>query len=151
MLSVDFTGLGKWELVYSGTLQPDTGQKSIDPIVLPLLASNRFLAVGARSNSAKPNWIRAGYLTQVLEGVYINSGVIFPGTGDPRGTLDGETRLVRLNAVQLISFPDVAINYRVLFTPMTWIKNLSFYVWEFGGTEIKPLDLLTQINNKVNP
>jgi len=150
MFPVTLQGLGKWEIVYSGNLTPPRNEKSLEPVELPLLADNRFLVVGTRSINVKPSWIRAGYLTQVLGNINVNDLVIFPGTGDPVNTADSAVRLIRLNTTQLIIYPDLVSTYRLFFEPVQWIKDLTLVVWQFTGHEVKQLDLLTEINNKLN-
>jgi len=149
MLPVNLQGLGKWELVYLNNLIPPPTQKTIEEFELPLLAENRFLIVGTRCHSARSSWIKAGYLLQVLENINVNDNVIFPGSGSPSNTADSDFKLVKLNATQLIVFPDFSSTYRLWFKPVSWIKDLTLAIWQFTETEIKPLDLLTQINNKL--
>ena len=150
MFPVILQGLGKWELVYSGSFSLAEGAKSLEPIEIPLLADNRYLVVGARSTLAKPKWIRAGYLTQFLENINVDDNVVFPGTGNPGNTVDTDTKLIKLNVIQLVVFPDLATTYRLFFTPVTWLKNLNISIWQFTGEEIKQLDLLTNIQNQLN-
>lgn len=145
MFPVSLQGLGKWELVYSGSLSLAESAKSLEPIEIPLLADNRYLVVGARSTLAKPTWIRAGYLTQFLENINVDDNVIFPGTGNPANTIDTDTKVIKLNVIQLVIFPDLATTYRLFFAPVRWLKNLNLSIWQFTGEEIKQLDLLANI------
>lgn len=151
MFPVNLQGLGKWELVYSGNFSLAESAKSLEPIEIPLLADNRYLIVGARSTLAKPKWIRAGYLTQFLENINVDDNVIFPGTGNPGNTVDTDTKLIKLNVIQLVVFPDLSSShYRLFFTPVHWLKNLNLSIWQFTGEEIRQLDLLIEIQNKLN-
>ncbi|MEH1905828.1 MAG: hypothetical protein V7L04_31735 [Nostoc sp.] len=128
MFPVTLQGLGKWELVYSGTFSLSESAKSLEPREIPLLADNRYLVVGARSTLAKPTWIRAGYLTQFLENINVDDNVIFPGTGNPGNTVDTDTKIIKLNVIQLVIFPDLATTYRLFFTPVRWLKNLNLSI-----------------------
>jgi hypothetical protein len=150
MLPVDLQGLGKWELIYFGNLQRQQGQSSIEPLELPFLAENRYLTVGAGSTTARPTWIRAGYMIQFLENINVDNRVIFPGSGNPGNTADAGTRLIKLNQIQIVTFPKLANSYRLFFQPVRWLTQLNLAVWQFTGTEIDVLELITQINNKLD-
>lgn len=150
MFPVTLQGLGKWELVYFGSLSLAEDAKSLEPVEIPLLADNRYLIVGAKSSLAKPTWITAGYLTQFLENINVDDNVIFPGTGSPGNTVDIDTKRIKLNVIQLVIFPDLATTYRLFFAPVRWLKNLNLSIWQFTGDEINQLDLLTNIQAQLN-
>lgn len=148
MLPADLTGIGKWELIYSINI-PATPPFSINPIDIPVLASSRYLVVGASSTDAKPSWYTAGYLYQVLQNINIDDTVVLPDLHTSTNTADGAIRRIALNSIQLVVFPNIAETYGLFFSPVKWLRSLNLFLWQFTGTEINQLDLLTQINNKL--
>jgi hypothetical protein len=142
MLNANFTQLGSWELTYlqklvaSNTSDYKYGAPYIYPVELPYLTHCRIFLVAATSLKAKPNWYRAGWLYQQIDGVAVNDAVVFEGMNStPTTAVDAAQRLIPLNSMHLVIFPKLADAYRLRFTPVRWLKEVTLGIWEYRGTE----------------
>lgn len=152
MLNANFTQLGSWELMYLkklvGSNEGDYryGAPRIYPVELPWLTHSRIFLVGATSIKAKPNWYRAGYLAQQVDGVPVNDAVVFEGMqATPTTAIDASQRVIPLNSMQLVIFPRLADSYRLRFTPVHWLKEFTLGIWEYRGTESDSTEDLIQV------
>lgn len=145
MFPVRLQGSNNWELIYANRLQKLSSASFIDPINIASELTGRYLAVGTKSLSAKPTWFKAGYLSQYIDNVRLNDGFIFPGST----TVDLATRIIKLNQVQIVVLPNLTDSYSLFFQPVYWLTDLNVAVWQFTGTEVDELDLLTQISNNL--
>lgn len=151
MLNANFTQLGSWELMYLRKLVSGNsnnyqyGAPLIEPVELPYLTHCRIFLIGATSLKAKPSWYRAGWLTQQVDGVAVNDSVIFEGLqATPLTAIDAYQRLIPLNSMQLIIFPKLADAYRLRFTPVRWLSEVTLGIWEYRGSESDSTEDLIQ-------
>ncbi len=151
-LSFNPSELGSWELVYSARLtnqNPDqpVGVRIpyIDPVEVPLIPTSRIFLIGTFSREARPSWYRAGYLTQEIIGVSISDEVVFEGLpGTPSTAIDGNSRIIGLNRIQLVIFPKYSSNFRLRFDAVAWLKSLTLSIWEYRGEETDTTEELIQ-------
>jgi len=120
VLPVTLQGAGKWELLFTANLQSPDQRLPITGIEVPSLFTSRYLASGATSDTSPLTWIRAGYLTQFSEDISIDSRFVFPNQA-ASNTIDLTTKLVKLNAIQLLTFSELAPSYRLFFQPVIWL------------------------------
>lgn len=151
MLNVNLTQLGSWELTYFQKLVINNNEISLSPVELPYLTNARIFLIGATSLKAKPNWYRAGWLHQQIDGVAINDSVVFEGMGaTPTTAVDASQRLIPLNSLQLVIFPKLVDSYRLRFHPVRWLKELSLGVWEYrGNASDSTEDLIQSVRAKL--
>ena len=152
MLNVNLTQLGSWELTYLKKLVASNsedyryGAPYLAPLEVPYLTHCRIFLVAATSIKAKPSWYRAGYLAQQVDGVAVNDAVVFEGMqATPTTAIDASQRVVPLNSMQLVIFPKLADAYRLRFTPVRWLKEITLGIWEYRGTESDSTEDLIQV------
>ncbi len=86
----------------------------------------------------KPTWHRAGWVR------------FYDAYGQELGS-----RPVPLNQQTLMLCPLYTGRFRLFFTPVPWLPNLTVTVWEFGGSEAdiaesEYAELLRQVETRIN-
>ncbi|MBW4597470.1 MAG: hypothetical protein KME46_32385 [Brasilonema angustatum HA4187-MV1] len=151
MQLADYTRLGNWELTFYQRFVAQSGGEfrrstpAIDPIELPYLTDAHIFLIGVTSISANPSWYKAGWLLQQIDNVKIDDTIIFtnlPRT--PVTSVDGKQKLIPLNTIQLVTFPKLTDSYRLRFTPVRWLKDLTLGIWEYRGQETDTTEELIQ-------
>lgn len=155
-LVVDLTTVGAWELTYYQKHVGDTNNRRIkapliEPIELPYLTDKHIFLVGASSSKAKPSWLRAGYFYQQIDGIRVDDTLIFEGLGAvPSTEVDYSRRMIKLNAIELVTFPKITNDYRLRFEALPWIEEITLGVWEYVGTESDSTeDLINAVRSKL--
>lgn len=155
-LVVDLTTLGAWELTYYQKHVGDINNRRIkapliEPIELPYLTDKHIFLVGASSSKAKPSWLRAGYFYQQIDGIRVDDTLIFEGLGAvPSTEVDYSRRMIKLNAIELVTFPKITNDYRLRFEALPWIEEITLGVWEYVGTESDSTeDLINAVRSKL--
>jgi len=119
----DFNDLTKWNLVMDSTKNATiSGEKIIQPIGAfepSHLFTSPIIAVQVTSNTAKPNWYKAGYLHQAIP-VPFSLGLAL-----------GEFSFVALYTPVIIKFLRFPVNYQVSFEVARYFKDCTFKIWEF--------------------
>lgn len=148
----NLTQLGSWELMYLKKLVGSNagnyryGAPRIYPVELPWLTHSRIFLIGATSIKAKPSWYRAGYLHQQVDGVAINDSAVFEGMqATPTTAIDADQQVIPLNSLKLVIFPKLADAYRLRFTPVRWLNEVTLGIWEYKGTENDSTEDLIQV------
>ncbi|NES22074.1 MAG: hypothetical protein F6K41_24910 [Symploca sp. SIO3E6] len=139
-------GLGKWELVYSGSRNKGTGQRQIE-LELPVLLSAPLVLIGAVSFDAKAHWKRAGSIIQYAQNVQISDQRIFPDTGTPGHYADIIWQAVYLNQIKLFRMSQLVPEYRLWFQGKHWIDSINLDIWEYKGEYLpsQEMELLESI------
>lgn len=121
-----------WQLLRSGTVtaQPHPVKKwdtlPIEAIaVVPVLIASPIVAIHVTSSKVKPHWIMAGYLRQrIATGLVVGGGQNADYSDSFRVLLD------RLTVVKF----SLALDYELRFTPVRWLQDIEFTVWEYIGS-----------------
>jgi hypothetical protein len=155
-LNLDLTGFGVWELTYFQKFQGDAQNKRyrlplIEPVEIPYLTDKHLFLVAATYLKAPPNWQRAGYLYQQIDGIRIDDSVVFEGLGSNSSTaVDAQRQLLRLNTIQFVNFVKLTETYRLRFEALPWIPELTLGIWEYLGIESDTNeDLLNAVRAKL--
>ncbi|MBH8561640.1 hypothetical protein I8748_05510 [Nostoc sp. CENA67] len=155
-LQLDLTAVGAWELTYYQKLVGNPQNRRIrapliDPVELPYLTEQHIFVVAASWINAKPTWIRAGYFYQQIDGIKIDDTVVFEGLGQiPSTQVDSTRRLIKLNAIELVIFPQLTNSYRLRFEALPWIQEVTLGVWEYRGTQSDTTeDLINAVRSKL--
>lgn len=99
-----------------------SGEKIIQPIAAfepSHLFISPIIAVQVTSNTAKPNWYKAGYLHQAIP-VPFSLGLAL-----------GEFSFIALYTPVIIKFLRFPVNYQISFEVARYFKDCTFKVWEF--------------------
>jgi len=93
-----------------------------------VLFSSSIVAVCTQSYSAKSQWYRCGYLTRRVR---------LPGVGLGFGSdsTDSGDEIIPLNRCTLLQFPKDLPQYEIFFTPVPWLKDFNFALWEYTGEQ----------------
>ncbi|MEH2187179.1 MAG: hypothetical protein V7K64_13560 [Nostoc sp.] len=98
----------------------------ISAIEPDIVFTHNTIAIYATSNTAKPNWYKAGNLYQA-----------FPVPFGTAGAAQGESIGVVLNRYTIhrfTVFPDTGdTKYVISFAPQTYLKDIKLQVWEYTG------------------
>jgi hypothetical protein len=152
MLNINLTQLGSWELMYlrklvgSNSSTYQYGAPRIYPVEMPWLTHCRIFLIAATSIKAKPSWYRAGYLHQQIDGVAVNDSAVFQGIqATPTTAVDANQQVIPLNSMQLVIFPKLADSYRLRFTPVRWLEEVTLGIWEYRGSESDSTEDLIEV------
>lgn len=139
----DVQGPGKWELMYTDTkVSPDGRNRFrrreaplIEPFDVPVTFDSHVLAIGATSQAARPTWFNCANIIQLATGATVD---------DPGDWADGFTgsepiiisrHRLRLNqSLELFQFQPVSPELRIGISPMPWIPEFSYGIYQFNGT-----------------
>lgn len=137
--AADISSPGAWEIFYYQKLTGNPQNRRIkapiiDPVELPFTTDKHILLAGATSSKAKPTWLRAGYLYQQISGIHIDDTLIYEGLGQvPTTETDFNRRLIKLNSIELITYPRISNDYRLRFEAMPWIEEITLGIWIYTG------------------
>lgn len=124
-MNTDFSDASKWNLIMDSTKNATiSGEKIIQPIAAfepSHLFTSPIMAVQVSSNTAKPNWYKAGYLHQAVP-VPFSLGLAL-----------GEFSFITLYTPVIIKFLRFPTNYQVSFEVQKYFKDCNFKAWEFNG------------------
>ncbi|QKQ76458.1 hypothetical protein [Nostoc sp. TCL240-02] len=98
----------------------------IAPIEPDTVLTHNTIALYLTSESANPNWYKAGYLYQAF---FIPFGTA--------GAAQGEQIKVILNRYMIhrfTTFPDIENKYVLSYSPESYYKDVKLQVWEYVGT-----------------
>lgn len=131
------SGVNVWEQVYYQQHHGRAYNKKIkaplvEPFEIPILFDRHVLAISAFYAAAPPRWRTAGYLTQTIGNINLDSS---SNVGAASGAIDASSVRIGLNTTQLVVFPKLSSNdYYLWFDPVPWLPNLTFGVWQFVGS-----------------
>ncbi|WP_445628422.1 hypothetical protein [Nostoc sp. DSM 114167] len=106
----------------------DNGKpRPIEPIEPDVVLTHNTIAIYLTSNTANPNWYKAGYLYQA-----------FPVPFGTAGAAQGEQLRVILNRYiihRFTTFPSVGdTKYLLSYSPESYYRDVKLQVWEYIGT-----------------
>lgn len=137
-----------WQLRYNHEEVAPIGSQGSDATINPLSVSTLYpiVAVGVRSNTAKPKWWLGAYLDLAIF-TGIRGGTNFT----PLTTV--EQKKVALNRLNYFQFPILSGNpYWLLLSFPRWIKHVYLEVWEYTGeiTSDNPEISLLEVQSSIN-
>lgn len=141
-IRLDVQGPNKWELIYTDTKTAPNDRNRysrrtgplIEPFDVPVVFDSHVLAIGASSQAAKPTWFNCANLIQLAIGATIDD----PGTWADNFTgtepIIISRQTLRLNqSLELFQFQPVSNELRIGMSPMPWIPEFSYGIYQFNG------------------
>lgn len=127
-LPLDLANSSNWRLRLTREEVADIGKEGSNAIINPisLATSYHVIAIGCRSNMAKPNW---------WYGVNVSMRVFSSSLGASFAPLvEVQSRKIGLDRLTLIMHPLVyPLPYWLYLQPPRWIKHIYFEFWEYQG------------------
>jgi hypothetical protein len=91
----------------------------------PIVLHKSLLAVYANNPLAKPEWFRAGFLSQSIKLPLAVGGNL---------TSYGASRRIVLGRTQIVPFLDIGVpDFAITFLCHHWHRQISLVVWEYQG------------------
>ncbi len=141
---MDFGNNLNWDLVlkksYFAQITPNEVRGYLPIPSITVIVDKPILVIGAKSNTAKPNWYLAAYAVPRL--------LFSPSSTSEfvAAVQTQERRQIRLNTLNLIQFTDFSLSPYVLEVSIPfWHQEMYLEVWKYLGDESsKPVNELLQ-------
>lgn len=127
-LPLDLANSSNWHLRHSREETANIGKEGSNAVIeaVSLATNYHVLAVGCKSNMAKPNW---------WLGLTVSMRVFSSSLGNQFAPLiEVQSRKCGLNRLTLLLHPLIyPLPYWLYIQPPQWIKHIYFEVWEYQG------------------
>jgi hypothetical protein len=121
-----------WESIWSTSVTaatlPDGSSQILQPIACPFLLETNIVAIYAASSQGRPTWQIAGNVAK-----RISTGITIPGAL-PDATIS-DTRLLRLNRLNLFRFERLTDTYALEIKPKWWIPDIQLDLFIYTGVD----------------
>lgn len=118
-----------WEFVYDVTAQrasSPTGAKiPIDTLTVPILIESHLIALYSGSDSAKDNWINAGWAA-----FYAPTGITVGGGNDGK---IGESVRLFLGERTIIQVPKLSDSYALKISVPPYFDDVEYSIYQYVG------------------
>lgn len=123
---IQLTDPSNWEQSYENTFYaealPNGRFYPINPLILPVLFTSPYLALGASSTDARSHWKLGYWIKQFIAPASVGFGAV--ETNSARGYL---------NRTAVARFPLYAPQYQLRIEFPWWHRSMDVSIWEYVG------------------
>ncbi|NEP61396.1 MAG: hypothetical protein F6K31_31335 [Symploca sp. SIO2G7] len=124
-------GLGKWELVYTGSHIKTNNELNIN-VDFPVLFSSPLLLISTSTKRIIPTWYTAGYLTQYALNIDFDDNALFPGLNtSSSGVADIRGWRLPLYVSRVYQVEPLVPEYGLFLSVKKWIPDITIRIMEY--------------------
>lgn len=125
----NLSNAGNWEFLYTTSrarAETTTGAKIPIPVIqVPILIESHLIAIYTDSDSAKGNWVNAGWAA-----FYVPTGITVGGANDGK---IGESIRIFLNERTIITVPKLSESYALELSVPPYFDDVTYSVYQYIG------------------